>query len=130
MTMILGGIISDYATVTSTGIGAGKTNTANMIAKWNAEAYGTKNVDESYLDIWGVVENGWYVPSKDEWSAFASVFGIYEDDSYYSPIEYGNYWTSSLENEGLAWWCQISSSLMYEGYFISSGAQVRLGTNF
>ena len=72
--------ISDYSTVTSTSFGAGKTNTKTMISKWNASTYGTQDAGGTYKDMWGVIQDkankGWFVPSKEEWSAFAQNLGI------------------------------------------------------
>ena len=97
--------ISDYATLTGTGVrneegvSIGKTNTANMMAKWNAEAYGTKHT----RDMWGVVEDGWYIPSKDEWVAFGSSMGI--TSSNYSGKGLSQlYWSSSLKYSDSAWY--------------------------
>lgn len=67
------GINNASSQVTSTDFKKGKTNTATMITKWNSAAYGTKNAAQSndYLDLWGSITTGWFVPSKDEWTAFA-----------------------------------------------------------
>ena len=102
--------MSDYATATSTAFGTGKANTLKMIEYWNAETpYGTQNT----RDLWEVIQNSenydivesvndskkWFVPSKDEWSAFAINLGITSDDfnSKYWLSNY--YWSSSQANE-------------------------------
>lgn len=51
-----------------------------MIEKWNDEEYGAKNGNNSYLDMWGVIQDKvyggkqqtlenvkWFVPSSAEW---------------------------------------------------------------
>ncbi len=92
-----------YAIVTETGFNTGKTNTQTMITKWNDTDFGSKNGSSSYPDVWGIVQTkfnqGWFVPSKDEWSAFAAYLkdnkGLTKDN--YSDTFGLNrgYWTSS-----------------------------------
>ena len=75
--------ISDWLTITSTEFGTGKTNTATMIAKWNAKAYGAQDTCSSHKDMWGQIQEqvskGWFVPSRAEWAAFAGKFEISAD---------------------------------------------------
>ena len=126
--------ISDYATVTSTAFGAGKTNTSTMITKWNNNgastgAYGARNGNSSYLDVWGVVENGWFVPSLDEWGVFASTFGVTR--SNYSSI-YGlknYYWSSSLNTTSRACYVNFAGGDLLDDY-LNSLCYVRLATTF
>ena len=72
--------ISDWNKVTSEKFGAGKANTKTMIEKWNAGAYGAKDDNGTYLDMWGAIQEevneSWYVPSKEEWTAFADNLDI------------------------------------------------------
>lgn len=100
------GQLSDYATITSTDFGSGKTNTSTMITKWYASEYGTQNDHSSYYDVWGVIQTevseGWFLPSSAEWSAFVEELGI--ADSNYSSYNLNYYyWSSSLGNTGYAW---------------------------
>ena len=113
------GNMSDYATATSTAFGTGKANTLKMIEYWNAETpYGTQNT----RDLWGVIQNSenydivesvndskkWFVPSKDEWSAFGSNLGITSDDYY---LEFGlsnYYWSSSHYNTHFVWCADLT----------------------
>lgn len=96
--------MSDYKTATSTAFETGETNTTAMIAKWNAGGYGTQN-DGSKPDVWGVIQAkvnaGWFVPSKDEWSAFGSNLGIRLNYSQYGLSYY--YWSSSQSGTNYAW---------------------------
>ena len=106
--------IEDYATVTSTGFGTGKTNTANMIEKWNKPAYGDQDAcpesEGGHKDMWGQIQEqaskpapvskGWFVPSKEEWAAFVGELGISSNESnekYYGKLGLSSsYWSSSL----------------------------------
>ena len=103
--------MSDYATATSGNFGKGKSNTTTMISKWNATAYGAQNNCSDHKDMWGQIQekvnNGWFVPSKAEWSAFGGELGISEDSS--SEKYYGNfglsdyYWSSSQYDANDVW---------------------------
>lgn len=117
------GNMSDYATATSTAFGTGKANTLKMIEYWNAETpYGTQNT----RDLWGVIQNSenydivesvndskkWFVPSKDEWSAFGSNLGITSDD-YYSKYGLRNYyWSSSHYDTHFVWAADLTRGCM------------------
>ena len=83
--------MNDYATTTSEDFGKGKSNTTTMISKWNAKAYGDQDQCSSgHKDMWGQIQekvnNGWFVPSRAEWSAFGGELGIskdYSNEKYY-----------------------------------------------
>ena len=123
--------ISDWSTITSTEFGTGKTNTATMIAKWNAKAYGDQDTDSRNKDMWGQIQtkvkDGWFVPSRAEWAAFAGELGISSN--------YGNfglsrsYWSSSLSNTYYAWDASFGNGCMY-GNYINRTNSVRLGATF
>ena len=121
--------INDYASVTSTGFGRGKQNTTNMMTKWNGSQYGSQNA----RDIWGVIQNqvnnGWYIPSRDEWAAFAGEFDV-TSTNYYSTYRLSsNYWLSSLSNENNAYVVFIPSTYIdIDGTMTTHS--VRLGTTF
>ena len=74
------GNMNDYASTTSQEFGKGKDNTATMIAKWNNKYYGDQNACESHKDLWSQIQKkadeGWFVPSRQEWAAFAGNLGI------------------------------------------------------
>ena len=123
--------ISDWSTITSTEFGTGKTNTATMIAKWNAKAYGDQDTNPNYKVMWGQIQtkvkDGWFVPSRAEWAAFAGELGI-------TSRNYGNfglsyYWSSSLTNAGNAWCADFGNGYM-SIYTIGNKTFVRLGATF
>ena len=107
----------------------GRLNTKRMIASWNSSQYGAQNSN----DMWGLIQDevadGWFVPSKSEWSAFGAAFGI--TSSNYSNT-YGlsnDYWSSSQYTTDRAY-----SAYFYSGYFsgfgVYSSSYVRLATTF
>ena len=130
--------MSDYATTTSGDFGKGKSNTTTMIAKWNAKAYGDQDQCSSkHKDMWGQIQekvnNGWFVPSRAEWSAFGGELGISKDSS--SEKYYGNfglsgyYWSSSQIITNLAWYANFRSGYMcYDNVGINN--YVRLSATF
>lgn len=112
--------ISDYSTVTSTAFGTGKTNTHNMITKWNDSYYGAQDGSASnYLDLWGVIQDKvygneekklenvkWFVPSKDEWCAFGACLKSIGMSSMG-----GRFWSSSLLNDFKAYYVEHNSQM-------------------
>ena len=130
------GNMDDYSTATSTSFGSGKQNTKNMIAKWNSSAYGSQNGNSSYPDMWGLsavqskinANPAWYVPSKEEWSAFGSQLGI-------TSSNYGNkglsnwYWSSSQYSSNHAWNARFYYGNM-SGSYVTNSDSVRLGATF
>ena len=120
--------ISDYNTITSESFGSGKTNTATMIAKWNSSAYG----DQVDTDMWKVIQTqvnkGWFVPSKEEWSAFGSNLSI--DKTNYVNHNLSAYcWSSSLKAKGTAWNADFDGGFMLNGR-IRGNYSVRLSATF
>lgn len=127
------GNMVDYATTTSIEFGTGETNTQTMISKWNSNAYGEQNAGRND-DMWGLsavqnkAEEGWYVPSADEWGAFIYECGVKNWD-YSSVSSY--YWTSSQKNEDEA-------HISWHDYYVAEGSSnvqlhylsVRLGTTY
>ena len=110
------GKISDYSTVTSKNFGTGKTNTETMLKKWNDAHYGTKNADTRFLDVWGViqdkVEDGWFVPSRAEWSAFGNAFGLTDSNCERFRL-YDFLWSSSLNSARSALGIMFSDGSFY-----------------
>ena len=120
--------ISDYNTITSESFGSGKTNTATMIAKWNSSAYG----NQADTDMWKVIQTqvnkGWFVPSKEEWSAFAQNLSI--DSTYYVNHKLSDYcWSSSLKLKNYAWGADFDFEDMSSNS-ISNDIYVRLSATF
>ena len=107
----------------------GRINTERMIASWNSSQYGEQNSN----DMWGLIQDevsdGWFVPSKSEWSAFGAVFGITSGN--YSNT-YGlsrNYWSSSQYGTNFAYNAYFSSGDIYYSN-VNSSRYVRLATTF
>ena len=120
--------ISDYNTITSESFGSGKTNTATMIAKWNSSAYGDQVDTDMWKAIQTQVNKGWFVPSKEEWSAFGSNLGI--DSTNYVNHNLSDYcWSSSLNDENHAWIADFIDGYMNGGDFNYSSF-VRLSATF
>lgn len=89
----------DWGSFTSPEFGRGRENTKKMLEKWNSNGYGIK--DETY-DLWRFIkmaerenEPKWFIPSKEEWSAFAGELEI-TSDNYKEIYNLGDgYWSSS-----------------------------------
>ena len=72
------GNMGDYSTFTSKDFGKGKENTENMIDRMKNHTKYNPDYREpttgTNADIWNIIEDkvkeGWFVPSKAEWSAF------------------------------------------------------------
>ena len=130
--------------VTQSDFGTGKNNTRNMIEKWNSSGTnkGYLNSPQDNQDIWKHIQEkyneGWYIPSSGEWSAFANYIQLRERDKVtfgssgnYKTV-YGlsdSYWTSTQDNT----YC--SRNIYFPiGVMSASGANgiyyVRLGTTF
>ena len=83
--------------------------------------------------MWGVIQeevnNGWFVPSRAEWSAFANAFSINSVNYTEYGLSNDGYWSSSQYDTNDAWdasfkrGCMDSSNVDYYNY-------VRLGTTF
>ena len=130
--------MSDYASQTSTAFGAGEQNTINMISKWNSNGYGAQNAGTTYNpDMWGISavnsrtwngSSGWYIPSRDEWAAFAGELNI-TSSNYSSKGLSIHYWSSSQNSTRSAWYAHF-----YNGNFYSNTVDdyryVRLGTTY
>ena len=123
------GLMTDYAPATSSDFGKGKTNTATMISKWNAQAYGPQNTRDGYKDLWGKVTSGsWFVPSKMEWAAFGGNLGITKTN--YASLGLSNwYWSSSQYSSTNAWLANFNNGYVLNSY-VSSTTYVRLATTF
>ena len=126
------GQMSDYSETTSGDFGKGKSNTTTMITKWNAKAYGDQDKCSSHKDMWGQIQeevnNGWFVPSKAEWSAFAEELGITARN--YENFGLSNYyWSSSQNSTNSAWNAYFSEYLMDYGR-VDNNYYVRLGATF
>ena len=107
----------------------GRINTERMIASWNSSQYGEQNSN----DMWGLIQDevsdGWFVPSKSEWAAFAKAFDI--TSSNYSS-KYGlssRYWSSSQHGTRTAYRASFSYGDI-SSISVTSTTYVRLATTF
>lgn len=136
------GIMNDYATTTSQEFGKGKDNTATMIIKWETKIYGNQNAGAHHKDIWGQIKsqvnNGWFVPSRQEWAAFAGQLGITKSNYSSKGLSIW-YWSSSQYNSNSAYYINCgyvdnSGCVNNSGYIGNSdttnGSYVRLATTF
>ena len=112
--------------------GKGKTNTTDMIEKYESGAYGEPKTDGSYTDLWGLdslkekVSKGWFVPSKSEWAAFMTMYceggkvgeGLYQKDAL---IDW--YWSSSQ-------WYAYFGGVRIDLYNVNNYRYVRLSATF
>ena len=120
--------IRDYNTITSESFGSGKTNTATMIAKWNSSAYGDQVDTDMWKAIQTQVNKGWFVPSREEWSAFAKNLSI-------DKVNYVNhnlsvcYWSSSLRSKGIVCGALFNGGYM-SNYDVGNILYVRLSAIF
>ena len=116
--------------------GAGKANTADVMAKWKAETWGAQNDNGTYDDMWGAIEeqvnNGWFVPSKSEWSAFGdmAVTELGLTTGNYSSYGLSDwYWSSSQSDANFAYGARF-----YGGYinynYVNGSLCVRLSATF
>ena len=92
----------DYKKTTLNVFGSGRQNTLNMMKKWTNEEYGKKKQDDLWNKVKIQVQNGWFIPSIDEWCAFTEQIGITESN-YSSKGLSGWYWTSSQYNTTAAY---------------------------
>ena len=129
--------------ITSNDFGQGKENTRKMIAKWNAAgtSEGYTDSPQNNQDIWKHIQTkyqqGWYIPSRGEWAAFADYFTNKTDletkltTSNYK-ITYGLskwYWSSSQDTTLTAWYVDFFYGFLSYIY-VNYDYCVRLGVTF
>ena len=138
--------------ITEAGFGKGKQNTRKMIAKWKAAGTSEGYVDspQNNQDIWkhidGKYQEGWYIPSREEWAAFGDYFSSKEENKLTSDYESGSYvynsgnynslyglsgmyWSSSQTNTGISY--TADNGFGQIGTFtVTNSFNVRLGTTF
>ena len=106
----------------------GKENTQTMISQWNSNKYPPQDDN----DMWGLIQtqvnNGWFVPSRAEWSAFAEELGITEDN-YVNYNLSDEYWSSSQIDTDFAWFAYFFFGFMDDGR-VYNGRSVRLAATF
>ena len=106
---------------TITTFGSGKTNTQTLIGQ---------DLDSSLKEqIQPKVNKGWFIPSKEEWSAFGEELGITK--SNYSAKGLSNwYWSSSTSGDLFAWSARFSKGYMCTHIRDTYYIYVRLVTTF
>ena len=128
-----GGNMKDYESTTSGDFGKGASNTRNMLAKWNAKAYGEQNASSYTKDLWGQIQEkankGWYVPSRAEWAAFGGNLSI-NKSNYTSKGLSGYYWSSSQYDAYAVWCADFYRGYMNDSDSVGNARMVRLGTTF
>ena len=138
------GKMSDYSTFTSKDFGEGKENTEKMIDRMKNHSDTSKysvNYGEATTgtnaDIWNIIEDkvkeGWFVPSKAEWSAFASYLNTSKtstDTNYYVNYGLSNWsWSSSQYSGNSAWGVYFGNGFVGSNYVNSAGS-LRLCATF
>ena len=129
---------------TSEDFGKGKENTEKMIErmknhsdiKYNGVDYGEPTTGTN-ADIWNIIEDkvkeGWFVPSKAEWAAFASYLNTSKTSAktnYYVNYGLNNwYWSSSQFDGNSAWYVKFGNGYMFILNVDNSGS-LRLCTTF
>ena len=120
---------------------SGKENTRLLINYWNEHDYSYsgssgKSAKWNNEDVWSNIQNhynkGWFVPSKEEWSAFGKNLGItrYNYSSTFG-LSY-TYWSSSQtsDNTYYAWDAYFGLGGMGGNDVYYGGSYVRLSTTF
>ena len=128
--------------ITSNDFGEGKENTRKMIAKWKAAgtSEGYTDSPQNNRDIWKHIQTkyqqGWYIPSRGEWAAFADYFTNKTDletkltTSNYSTFGLsGWYWSSSQYDTYYAWGANFSRGYMTPN-IVYGNYCVRFGVTF
>ena len=120
---------------TSVKFGAGKTNTGKMIEIWNKNGGegGYSGATQANQDIWKHIQTkyneGWFIPSGAEWSAFANEMEITKDN-YKS--KYGlssNYCSSSQCSSFTSFDAEFTKECIFP-YNVTLTRYVRLATTF
>ena len=108
---------------TTTTFGSGKTNTQTLIGKVDLNSSLKEQIQPK-------INKGWFIPSKEEWSAFGEELGITKSNYSYSANGLSDgYWSSSQSNAVTrsAWYANFKHGAMYYGY---NNSYVRLATTF
>lgn len=121
--------MNDFNTATSTSFGEGKTNSTNILNRWKDYSYGYSLQNN---DIWKYIENdindGWFIPSKEEWAAFADRLDI--NTSIYKTYGLKDYyWSSSQANTQSAYVIYLNYGAIDNGN-VDTQFYVRLSTTF
>ena len=123
--------------------GAGKENTEYVMNKFDlgeAEGgWGPQNDKGTYDDMWGVEElrnkinEGWFVPSKDEWAAFGDMATKEQGLTTGNYSDYGlkgYYWSSSQYVTYYVCSANFGNGHIYNHHLVSDTGYVRLSAAF
>ena len=125
------GNMNDYSTATSEDFGKGKDNTDAMIEKWNLADNGGYGAQDTN-DMWGLIQekvkDGWFVPSRSEWSAFAEELNI-TSKNYINYRLSDFYWSSSQLRNKFAYCVDFSTEFVSSAN-VDISCSVRLSTTF
>ena len=113
---------------TATAFETGKANTQTMISQWNNNKYPPQNDNDMWKLIQTQANKGWFVPSKEELSAFVEELGI-TSSNYTTKGLSTWYWSSSQSGTFSAWIASFGNGYMSNGYMDTIN-YVRLSTTF
>ena len=105
-------------------------------SKYNSVDYGEATTGTN-ADIWNIIEDkvkeGWFVPSKAEWAAFASYLNTSKTSAgtnYYVNYGLNNwYWSSSQGTNSYAWYVYFTNGYMLDNH-VNLTLSLRLCTTF
>ena len=129
------------STFTSEDFGKGKENTEKMIERMKNHAnykydYGEPTTGEN-ADIWNIIEDkvkeGWFVPSRAEWAAFASYLNTSRNTSSNWYVNYGLSvwcWSSSQYTNYTSWCVSFHPGCMSARNDVSYTNSLRLCATF
>ena len=132
--------MNDYSTNTLNGIGKGRQNTLNMIAKWDAAEYGNRLESGTYYDVWKDVKpktskeaGEWFLPNYEEMLVFAITFNFGNKNNPNVYLDLGlnkeDYMCSKQSDEGSHRYLDLKDgNVGISTYSIKQGA--RLSTSF
>ena len=138
------GKMSDYSTFTSQNFGKGKENTEKMIDRMKNHSDTSKySVDYgeattgTNADVWSIIQDkaneGWFVPSRAEWAAFASYLNPSKtsgDANYYGNYGLSSwYWSSAQSNTSRAYRVNFYTGNV-GNYTVNDSYGVRLASTF
>ena len=129
------GYMTDYTTATSRDFGKGMSNTITMINKWKNSEYGTQNSNDVWALMQEKVEQGWFVPSIEEWAAFAGNLEI-NTSNFEGKGILNWYWSSSQFDTTHSWYINFNlgqifgSTIDWQRCYISNSLYIRLSTVF
>ena len=76
----------------------GKKNTTRLMNSWNKEKYGPKHPNDIWEHAKKKIQKGWFIPSIDEWCAFADQLDINNENHEKKGLRY-DYFSSSQYND-------------------------------